>query len=150
MNKITPFLWFGSHAEDAVAFYLGIFKNSKTIGVMPGPDDKPFGVTFEIEGQRIIAFNGGSQFKLNEALSLMINCDDQAEVDYYWEKLGDGGEIQACGWLKDKFGLSWQITPKALMTMMSDPDREKAGRAMQAMLQMTKIEIAKIEEAFNG
>jgi predicted 3-demethylubiquinone-9 3-methyltransferase (glyoxalase superfamily) len=151
VQKIVPFLWFDDQAEDAANYYVSIIPGSKVIDAPPGPGGKPMVVTFEVAGQRIMALNGGPQFKLNEAFSLFVNCEDQAEVDRLWDKfISDGGEESQCGWLKDKFGVSWQIIPKALGEMFGDPDREKAGRAMQAMFQMGKIDIAKMRQAFEG
>jgi predicted 3-demethylubiquinone-9 3-methyltransferase (glyoxalase superfamily) len=144
MQKVTPCLWFDNQGEDAMKFYGAIFKNSKVEGMN--------GVmgSFEIEGQPILVLNGGPHFKLNEAFSLYINCKDQAEVDHYWNKLGEGGSFSQCGWLKDKFGVSWQIVPEALPRLLTDPDRPKAEKAMQAMLQMRKLDVAELEAAFNG
>ena len=149
---IRPFLWFGQNAEAAANFYVAVFKNSKILSVMPSPDPKtPMGVELEIDGQRLIAFNGGPHYKLTEAVSLMVHCETQEEVDYYWQKLtADGGEESRCGWLKDKFGLSWQIIPQALMTLMGDKDPARAGRVVQAMLGMAKIDIAALQRAYDG
>jgi predicted 3-demethylubiquinone-9 3-methyltransferase (glyoxalase superfamily) len=147
MHKITPFLWFDNNAEEAMNFYTSIFKNSKILGVSrvgeggPGPVGSVLTATFEVEGQRLIALNGGPHYKLNEAISLFVNCEDQDEVDELWSRLTDGGEESQCGWLKDKYGLSWQIIPRALMELLQDEDREKAGRVMQAMLNMKKIDV---------
>ncbi len=162
IQKITPCLWFENQGEEAAKFYTGIFKNSK-IGQITryGEAGKEFHrqepgtaltVAFELEGQQFTALNGGPVFKFNEAISLQVFCDSQAEVDHYWEKLSAGGdkEAQQCGWLKDKFGLSWQVVPVVMMKMLSDPDAETSGRAMQAMMQMKKLEIAKLEQAFAG
>ena len=149
---IRPFLWFGQNAEAAANFYVSVFRNAKIISVMPSPDPKtPMGVELEIDGQRIIAFNGGPHYKLTEAVSLMIHCTTQDEVDYYWQTLtADGGEESRCGWLKDKFGLSWQVVPQALMTLMGDKDPAKAGRVVQAMLGMSKIDIAALQRAYDA
>lgn len=149
---IRPFLWFGQNAEAAANFYVAVFKNSKILSVMPSPDPKtPMGVELEIDGQRLIAFNGGPHYKLTEAVSLMVHCETQEEVDYLWERLtADGGEESRCGWLKDKFGLSWQIIPQALMTLMGDKDPARAGRVVQAMLGMAKIDIAALQRAYDG
>lgn len=157
MHKISPFLWFDNQAEEAVAFYTSVFPNSK-VGKMsrygeggPGPAGGVMVAEFELEGLHIIALNGGPHFKFTEAISMSIDCKDQTEVDYYWDKLtGDGGQPGQCGWLKDKFGLSWQVVPQALPRLMSDPDRTKAGRVMQAMMQMTRIEVDKLEKAYAG
>ena len=157
MEKITPFLWFDTQAEEAANFYTSIFKNSKILEVTrtgeagPGPAGSVLVVSFEIEGKKFIALNGGPVFKFNESVSFMIDCESQEEVDYYWSKLtADGGEESMCGWLKDKYGLSWQVTPRRLMELIGDPDPERAGRAMQAMMQMQKIDIATIERAAEG
>jgi predicted 3-demethylubiquinone-9 3-methyltransferase (glyoxalase superfamily) len=156
MQKITPFLWFDSQAEEAVNFYASIFKNSK-IGKItrygdtgPGPAGSVLTASFELEGLEFTALNGGPAFKFTEAISLYVNCESQEEVDYYWEKLLEGGQVQQCGWLKDKFGLAWQIIPSALPRLLSDPDRDKANRVMQAMLKMQKIDVAKLEQAAAG
>ena len=151
MQKITPFLWFDTQAEEAMNLYVSIFKNSKVLGVTPGPNDRAISVNFELEGQEFIGLNAGPEFKFNEAISFLVSCNTQAEVDELWEKLtADGGEESRCGWLNDKYGLSWQIIPTALGEMLGDPDREKAGRAMQAMLQMNKIDIQGLKQAFDG
>jgi len=146
--KITPFLWFDNQAEPAARFYMSIFKNSKILATSPGPDGKPMVVNFQIEGQEIIALNGGPQFQFSEAFSLLVNCDTQEEVDYYWSRLtADGGRESMCGWLKDQFGFSWQIVPVQLSKLLGDKDRERAGRVMQAMLKMKKLDIATLERA---
>ena len=149
---IRPFLWFGQNAEAAAHFYVSVFKNSKIVTVMPSPDPTtPMGVELEIDGQRLIAFNGGPHYKLTEAVSLMVHCETQVEVDYFWDKLtADGGEPSRCGWLKDKFGLSWQIIPQALVTLMGDKDPARAGRVAQAMLGMSKIDIAGLQKAYDA
>jgi predicted 3-demethylubiquinone-9 3-methyltransferase (glyoxalase superfamily) len=150
-QKISPFLWFDNTAEEAAKFYTSVFKNSKITSTMPGPDGKPLGVSFVLDGVAFQALNGGPRFKFTEAISLFVNCENQAEVDDLWNKLtADGGEESMCGWLKDKFGLSWQIIPTILGELLASPDREKANRAMQAMLQMRKIDIAKLTAAFSG
>jgi len=144
-HKITPFLWFDNQAEAAARFYTSVFKNSKLLNVTP------MVVNFEIEGQEIIALNGGPRFQFSEAFSLLVNCDNQDEIDYYWSKLtADGGQESMCGWLKDKFGFSWQIVPVQLSKLLGDKDRERAGRVMQAMLKMKKIDIATLERASHG
>jgi predicted 3-demethylubiquinone-9 3-methyltransferase (glyoxalase superfamily) len=155
-QKITPFLWFDNNLEDAMNFYTSIFKNSsineiRRYGeVSPGSGNVITG-SFTLEGQKFMALNGGPLFKFNESVSFFVNCENQEEVDYYWHKLiADGGSESQCGWLKDKFGLSWQIIPKALSEFLGDKDPEKAGRVMQAMLQMKKIEVDKLEEAYKG
>ena len=150
MKKITPFLWFDHQAEEAMNFYVSIFKNSRVLGVAPGPNGIAQSVTFELEGQEFIALNAGPQFKFNEAISFFVNCETQEEVDELWEKLtADGGEESMCGWLKDKYGLSWQIIPTALGELMGDPDPEKAGRVVQAMLNMKKIDIQGLRQAYD-
>jgi predicted 3-demethylubiquinone-9 3-methyltransferase (glyoxalase superfamily) len=159
MQKITPFLWFDDQAEEAVNFYTSLFKNSKIDRIFRYTEEAaektglPVGsvltIEFEIEGQKFVALNGGPLFKFNESISFVISCETQEEVDYFWEKLiADGGEESACGWLKDKFGLSWQVTPTVLIDMLHDNDQEKSGRVMQAMLQMKKIEIKALKDAY--
>jgi predicted 3-demethylubiquinone-9 3-methyltransferase (glyoxalase superfamily) len=161
MQKITPFLWFDGQAEDAVNFYTSLFKNSKIGRILRYTEEvaensgRPVGsvltIEFEIEGQKFVALNGGPLFKFNESVSFVINCETQEEVDYFWEKLtADGGEESQCGWLKDKFGLSWQVTPTVLIDMLHDKDPGKAERVMKAMLQMQKIEIPKLKAACGG
>jgi predicted 3-demethylubiquinone-9 3-methyltransferase (glyoxalase superfamily) len=151
MTKITPFLWFDTEAEEAMNFYVSVFKNSKAGNVSRGPDGKAFIVKFELDGQEFIGLNAGPQFKFNEAISMFVDCEDQAEVDELWNKLtADGGEESMCGWLKDKYGLSWQIIPKALGELMGDPDPVKAQRVTQAMLQMQKIDVARLQQAYDG
>lgn len=154
MNKITPFLWFDTQAEEAVNLYVSIFKNSKIISTScygegaPMPAGTLFTVTFELDGQTVMAMNAGPHFKFNEAISLFVRCADQAEVDDLWAKLtADGGEESQCGWLKDKFGLSWQIVPEGLEEALGNPDPEKAKRAMQAMLKMKKLDLAVLRNA---
>ena len=156
MSKITPFLWFDNQAEEAMNFYMSLFKNS-TIGNVsrygegaPVPTGTVMSATFTLDGQTIMALNGGPQFKFNEAISFYVDCEDQAEVDELWNKLCEGGTPGPCGWLKDKFGLSWQIIPKALGQLMGDPDPAKSQRVMQAMLKMSKIDVAALEQAYNG
>ena len=152
MNKITPFLWFDDQAEDAARLYVSIFENSKIVEVTPGgPNGKAMTVTFEIKGQPVIALNAGPQFKLNEAFSFFVRCMDQSEVDGLWAKLtANGGEESQCGWLKDRYGLSWQIIPTALLDALGDKDPAKARRSMEAMLKMKKIDIKTLEAARNG
>ena len=156
MQKITPFLWFDGKAEEAAAFYTSIFKNSKTGTVNrygehgPGPKGSVMIATFHLDGQEFIALNGGPQFKFSPAISFVVNCDTQEEVDNFWEKLSDGGQKMQCGWLQDKFGVSWQIVPERLGELMSDDDDEKSGRVMQAMMKMVKIDIAQLERAYAG
>jgi len=149
MSKINPFLWFDSQAEEAMNFYVSIFKNSKVLSVIPGPDGKAMSVTFRLEDQEFMALNAGPQFKFTEAISFFVNCQTQQEVDELWEKLTEGGEESRCGWLKDKYGLSWQIIPKALGEMLGDKDPEKARRVMEAMLKMNKIDIPTLKEAYD-
>ena len=155
IQKPTPFLWFDSNAEEAMNLYTSIFPNSKIGEVSrypegsPGPAGQVMTASFTLNGQEFIALNGGPMFKFTEAVSFVVNCDTQAEVDHLWHKLtADGGEESQCGWLKDKFGLSWQIVPKALGELMGDPDPAKAQRVMQAMLQMRKIDIAGLRQAY--
>ena len=151
MQKIVTYLWFESQAEEAVEYYTSLFPDSKVMDTTPGPDGKMMVATFQLAGQEFIALNGGPQFKFNEAISLLVRCRDQAEVDRLWNRLvADGGEEGNCGWLKDKFGLSWQIIPTRLGELIGDPDRERAGRAIQAMLGMHKIDIAGLERAAAG
>jgi len=150
MQSITPFLWFDDKAEEAMNFYVSIFKNAKIVSTMPGPDGKLIGGTFELNGQEFMVLNGGPMYNFTPAISLFVKCETQEEVDHYWTKLTAGGSEEPCGWLKDKFGLSWQIIPNALGELIGHPDREKAGRALQAMLQMTKIDIAALQAAFDG
>lgn len=157
MQKITPFLWFDNQAEEAMNFYTSIFKNSKVKTVSrygdagPGPKGTVMMAKFELEGQEFMVLNGGPRFKFTQAVSFVVNCTSQQEVDELWEKLlAGGGAEDACGWLRDKYGLSWQIIPTALGEMMGDPDKQKAGRAMQAMLKMKKIDIAEMRRAFDG
>lgn len=148
MHKITPFLWFDNNAEEAMNFYISVFKNSKIISTMPGPDGTVMGVTFELDGAEFKAMNAGPRFKFNESISFFVNAETQEEIDYYWERLtANGGAESLCGWLKDQFGLSWQIVPPVLGQLLSHPDRAKADRVMQAMLQMKKIVIADLEKA---
>lgn len=147
MLTITPFLWFDGQAEEAMNFYLSIFPNSRALGVMPGPDGKTMSVSFELEGQFFHALNGGPQFSFTPAISLFVGCETQREVDELWEKLSEGGSTERCGWLRDRYGLSWQIIPTALGRLMADADRAKASRAMNAMLQMDRIDIAGLEQA---
>lgn len=157
MRKIKPCLWFDDRIEEAVNFYVSVFKGGKILDMSrygdagPLPKGKVMVANFEIQGHEFMALNGGPQFKFNEAVSFFVNCKDQAEVDYYWEKLtADGGEESMCGWLKDKYGLSWQIVPEALGRLIGGPDKASANRAMQAMLQMQKIVVADLEKAYAG
>jgi len=156
MPKITPFLWFDTQAEEAANFYVSVFKNSKITQVTrngengPGPKGSALVVGFELDGQVVSALNGGSHYKLNEAFSFVVHCTDQDEVDHYWDSLLEGGSAQACGWLKDKFGLFWQIVPEEFLTMIADQDPARVGRVMGAMMQMIKFDIAKLREAYAG
>ena len=162
MQKITSNLWFDNQAEEAAKFYTSVFKNSKMgritrygkegFEIHKRPEGSVMTVEFSIEGQEFVALNGGPHFKFNEAVSFIINCETQEELDYYWEKLTKGGDAKAqmCGWLKDKFGLSWQVVPTILNDMMDDPNREKSERAMKAMLQMKKLDIPTLQRAFDG
>ena len=150
MQKITPFLWFDDNAGEAIQFYTSIFKDSVVLNSNLGPDGKFFTGTFVLNGQEFMALNGGPHFRFTEAISLFVSCETQEEVDDLWGKLSDGGEESQCGWLKDKFGLSWQIIPQALGELLGDPDPEKAGRVMQAMLKMGKIDVAELKRAHEG
>lgn len=154
IQKITPFLWFDDQAEEVVNFYTSIFKNSKIGQVArygetgPGPAGSVMTTTFQLEGQEFIALNGGPQFKFTEAISFFVNCETQAEVDELWEKLSEGGEKVECGWLKDKYGVSWQIVPTVLGELLNDPDPAKSQRVMEAMLKMDKIVIKELKQAY--
>jgi predicted 3-demethylubiquinone-9 3-methyltransferase (glyoxalase superfamily) len=154
MQKITPFLWFDGKAEEAMNFYTSIFQNSKIGNVVrygeagPGPKGTVMTATFRLDGQEFIALNGGPQFKFTEAISFWVNCETQEEIDEMWEKLSAGGEKGRCGWLKDKYGLSWQIVPPVLGEMLGDKDPEKSKRVMMAMLQMDKIDIKTLKQAY--
>ena len=156
MQKITPFLWFNGQAEEAVNFYVSIFKNSKAGSIQrygdagPGPKGSVMSATFQLEGQDFYALNGGPQFSFTPAISFFVNCETQQEVDELWEKLSQGGEKGRCGWLKDKFGLSWQIIPSTLGRLLQGKDPEKSKRAMQAMMKMDKIDIAALQKAYDG
>lgn len=160
MQKITPFLWFDHQAEEAATFYVSIFKNSKieTVARYDEAGSKASGrpsgtamtVAFNLDGQEFTALNGGPYFKFTEAISFVVSCENQLEVDHFWNKLSEGGEESQCGWLKDKFGVSWQIVPTAMGKMMSDSDASKSNRVMQAMLKMKKIDIATLKQAYEG
>ena len=156
MQKITPFLWFDNNAEEASLFYTSIFKNSKVLEVSrwgeggPGPEGSVLTMRFQLEGQEFQALNGGPQFKFTEAISLSVDCQSQEEVDELWEKLSEGGSEDQCAWLKDRFGLSWQIVPRALPGLLADPDPEKSKRVIEAMLKMKKIDIKALQEAYAG
>jgi predicted 3-demethylubiquinone-9 3-methyltransferase (glyoxalase superfamily) len=154
-QKITTFLWFDTNAEEAVNFYESVFKNSRIINISrytevgPGPKGTVMTIDFELDGQRFAALNGGPNFKFNEAISLVVHCETQEEVDYYWEKLSEGGQKVDCGWVKDKFGLSWQVTPEMLLELLYR-DPETVDRVMKSMMQMKKLDIAELEKAAEG
>ncbi len=148
MRKITPFLWFDTQAEEAMNFYIFLFKNSRVLGVTRGPDGRALSVSFQLEGQEFMAYNAGPEFKFNEAISFFVDCKTQAEVDELWQKLSEGGEESRCGWVKDKFGLWWQIVPTVLGEMLQDKDAVKAKRVMDAMLKMSKLDIALLRRAY--
>ena len=156
MQKITPCLWFDTQAEEAAQFYVSIFKNSKIGDISrygeagPGPKGGVLVVVFELDGVRFTALNGGPVFKFNEAISLQVDCADQAEVDELWDRLSAGGQTGQCAWLKDRYGVSWQIVPRILLELLADPDPVRSQRVMAAMMQMTKIDIAKLQEAYAG
>ncbi|HZN08977.1 MAG TPA: VOC family protein [Pyrinomonadaceae bacterium] len=155
-QKITTFLWFNNNAEEAINFYTSVFKNSKILNTTrygdagPGPKGSVMTIDFELDGQKFAALNGGPQFKFTEAISLVVNCETQEEVDYFWEKLSEGGQKVDCGWVKDKFGLSWQVTPVVLLELIQDSDPQKVDRVMKAMMTMQKLDIARLEEAARG
>ena len=155
-QKITTFLWFDNNAEEAMEFNTAIFKHSKILNVSrygeagPGPKGAVMVGAFELAGQRFLALNGGPRFKFTEAISLVIDCESQEEIDYFWDKLSAGGQTQACGWLKDKFGLSWQVVPSVLSELMQDKDPQKSKRVMEAVLQMVKLDIARLTAAHAG
>jgi predicted 3-demethylubiquinone-9 3-methyltransferase (glyoxalase superfamily) len=155
MQKITPFPWFDGKAEEAMALYLSVFRNAKVVSVTrygeagPGPKGTVMAATFELDGQEFIALNGGPQFTFSPAVSFLVKCETQQEIDEKWEKLSEGGEKQSCGWLKDRFGLSWQIVPRILGEMLNDKDAEKSKRVMQAMLQMSKLDIGRLKHAYD-
>jgi predicted 3-demethylubiquinone-9 3-methyltransferase (glyoxalase superfamily) len=156
MQKITPFLWFDTQAEEAAKFYISIFRNSKITGTTrygeagPGPKGSVMTVAFNLDGQDFVALNGGPQFKFTEAISFVANCETQQEVDDLWEKLSAGGQPSRCGWLKDKFGLSWQVVPTVLGQLLQDKDPAKSRRVMEALLQMDKLDIRKLKQAHAG
>ena len=153
MSKITPFLWFDNNLEEAITLYTSVFKNSKVTNMVrygeggPGNAGTVMTASFELEGQKFTGLNGGPHFKFTEAVSFYINCETQEEIDYYWDKLSEGGEESRCGWLKDKFGLSWQVIPNVLGELLGHPDRQKANNAMQAMMKMQKLDIATLKKA---
>ena len=156
MPTITPFLWFDNNAEEAMNFYVSIFKNSKVLTVSrypegsPGPAGSVMTAEFKLEGQEFVLLNGGPRFQFTEAISFVVNCETQEEVDYFWERLSEGGQKSRCGWLKDKFGLWWQVVPVALAELMADKDPEKSKRVMQSMLTMDKIDIEPLKRAHAG
>ena len=156
MQKITPFLWFNGQAEEAMQFYTSVFPDSRVVDVMrygdagPGPKGSVMSCTFELEGQAFIALNGGPMFQFSPAISFFVKCATQAEVDSLWEKLAAGGRVQQCGWLQDRFGVSWQVVPTVLGTMLQDADRAKSSRVMKAMMKMVKLDIAALERAYAG
>ncbi|HEX6718125.1 MAG TPA: VOC family protein [Pyrinomonadaceae bacterium] len=156
MQKITPFLWFDNSAEEAANFYVSVFKNSRILNMArygdagPGPKGTVMTANFELNGQEFIALNGGPRFKFTEAISFVVNCETQEDVDYFWERLSEGGEKSRCGWLKDKFGLSWQVVPTVLGRLMADKDPKKSKRVMEAMLQMDKIDIEPLQRAYEA
>ena len=155
-QKITTFLWFDNQAEEAINFYVSVFKNSRVGDIVrygetgPGPKGQLMTAQFELAGQQFTALNGGPHFKFTEAISLVVNCETQAEVDEYWERLSEGGQKVQCGWLKDKFGLSWQIVPTILKQLLKDKDPEKTNRVMEAVMRMTKLDIAQLKAAYEG
>jgi len=155
-QKITPNLWFDTEAEEAAAFYTSVFDNSRIVNATHYPEGAPraagmvMTVDFELDGQRFTAINGGPDFKFDEAVSLLINCETQDEIDYYWEQLSEGGQEGPCGWLKDRYGLSWQVVPTGMEELFADPDPTRAERAMQAMLAMGKLDIAALRSAADG
>jgi predicted 3-demethylubiquinone-9 3-methyltransferase (glyoxalase superfamily) len=155
-QRITPNLWFDTEAEEAAGFYISVFENSRIVSVAHYPEGSPGAagtvmvVEFELDGQRFVGINGGPQFTFDEAVSFQINCETQDEIDYYWERLSEGGEEGPCGWLKDRYGLSWQVTPTGMDDLFADPDPKRAERAMQAMLGMRKLDIAALRSAADG
>lgn len=156
MQKIVPFLWFDNQAEEATNLYVSIFKNSKVVSVTrygeagPGPVGSVMTVEFELNGQRFVGLNGGPRFPFTEAVSFAVDCESQEEVDYFWEKLSEGGAESQCGWLKDKYGLSWQVVPAIAIEYLQDKDKSKSQRVMKAIFQMKKIDIAKLKQAYEG
>lgn len=156
MQKISPCLWFEGGAEEAVNYYVSVFKSARITEIMrhtessPGPAGSVLAILFELEGEDFMALNGGSEFKFTPAISMFIKCETQAEIDHYWDKLMDGGESMACGWLTDRFGVTWQIAPRRLLKMLQDPDPVKADRTMKAMMGMIKLDIAALDRAYSG
>ncbi|GAA4420073.1 VOC family protein [Bremerella cremea] len=155
MQGITPFLWFNNQAEEAARFYVSVFDDAKILSetryseVGPGPEGSIMTIEFEIQGQRFVALNGGPVFTFTEAISLVVNCESAEEIDYYWDKLTEGGEPSRCGWLKDKFGVSWQVVPTKLKTLLGDPDPAKSQMVMAAMMQMEKLDLHALQTAYN-
>ena len=156
MQKISPFLWFDGKAEEAAEFYVSVFPNSKIGDILrngpdgPGPQGSVLTVAFELDGQKFTALNGGPHYKFSPATSFVVNCETQDEVDYYWEKLSAGGKTMQCGWLDDKYGVTWQVVPSVLVKMLQDKDAEKASRVMQTMMQMVKLDIKPLQQAYDG
>ena len=156
MNKISPCLWFDGTAQEAVDFYVSVFRNARITNTLlhneasPGPVGSLLAVEFELDGEAFLALNGGPEFQFTPAISMFIQCDDQAEIDHYWDKLLDGGQAMACGWLTDRFGVTWQIAPRRLIGMLRDPDLAKANRTMAKMREMIKLDIAALERAYRG
>jgi predicted 3-demethylubiquinone-9 3-methyltransferase (glyoxalase superfamily) len=154
-QKITPFLWFNDNAEEAANFYVSLFANSRILAVTrygemgPRPKGSVMTVNFQLEGQKFVALNGGPQFKFTEAISFVVNCETQAEIDHFWDRLSEGGETSRCGWLNDKFGLTWQIVPAALAEMLADENSERTGRMMAALMQMAKLDLAALQQAYD-
>jgi predicted 3-demethylubiquinone-9 3-methyltransferase (glyoxalase superfamily) len=156
MNKISPCLWFDGNAEEAANFYVDTFKGARIVEIMrhteasPGPAGSVLAVLFELEGEAFMALNGGSEFKFTPAISMFIKCDEQTEIDHYWDALMKGGQSMACGWLTDRFGVTWQIAPRRLLEMLQDPDPVKANRTMQSMMGMIRLDLAALDRAYNG
>jgi len=156
VQKISPFLWFDGKAEEAAEFYISVFPNSKIGDILrngpdgPGPEGSVLTVAFELDGQKFTALNGGPHYKFSPATSFVVNCETQDEVDYYWEKLSAGGKTMQCGWLDDKYGVTWQVVPSVLVKMLQDTDAEKARRVMQTMMQMVKLDIKPLQQAYDG
>jgi len=156
VQKISPFLWFDGKAEEAAEFYISVFPNSKIGDILrngpdgPGPQGSVLTVAFELDGQKFTALNGGPHYKFSPATSFVVNCETQDEVDYYWEKLSAGGKTMQCGWLDDKYGVTWQVVPSVLVKMLQDKDAEKAHRVMQTMMQMVKLDIKPLQQAYDG
>jgi predicted 3-demethylubiquinone-9 3-methyltransferase (glyoxalase superfamily) len=156
VQKISPFLWFDGKAEEAAKFYISVFPNSKIGDILrngpdgPGPQGSVLTVAFELDGQKFTALNGGPHYKFSPATSFVVNCETQDEVDYYWEKLSAGGKTMQCGWLDDKYGVTWQVVPSVLVKMLQDKDAEKARRVLQTMMQMVKLDIKPLQQAYDG